>query len=92
MFSEHQASNHEHRQTNIETMTNDKNIYAKLNNGIKIPLLGLGVYDMYKKEAEDATNQALEVGYRLIDTASMYKNETEIGNVIRQSKIGRAHV
>lgn len=66
-------------------MVKDNNIYAQLNNGIEMPLLGLGVYDMYKKEAEDATNQALETGYRLIDTASMYENEMEIGNAIRQS-------
>ena len=73
-------------------MTEDKNIYTQLNNGIKMPLLGLGVYDMYRKEAEDATNQALETGYRLIDTASMYENEVEIGNAIRQSIIPRKDI
>ena len=73
-------------------MVKDNNIYAQLNNGIQIPLLGLGVYDMYNKEAEDATNQALEVGYRLIDTASMYANEVEIGNAIRQSSIARKEI
>jgi methylglyoxal/glyoxal reductase len=73
-------------------MITDKNIYTKLNNGIQMPLLGLGVYDMYKKEAENATNQALDVGYRLIDTASMYENEAEIGNAIRQSNVPREHI
>jgi methylglyoxal/glyoxal reductase len=73
-------------------MVTDKNIYTKLNNGIQMPLLGLGVYDMYKKEAEDATNQALDLGYRLIDTASMYENETEIGNAIRQSSVPRQDI
>jgi methylglyoxal/glyoxal reductase len=73
-------------------MVTDKNIYTKLNNGIKMPLLGLGVYDMHKKEAEDATNQALDLGYRLIDTASMYRNETEIGNAIRQSSVPRQDI
>lgn len=73
-------------------MRQNKNIYTQLNNGISMPLLGLGVYDMYKKEAENATNQALDVGYRLIDTASMYKNEVEIGNAIRQSNVPRKDI
>ena len=52
-----------------------------LNNGLKMPMMGLGVYDMYGKEAESAIIRALEIGYRLIDTASMYENETEVGAV-----------
>jgi diketogulonate reductase-like aldo/keto reductase len=63
--------------------------YHKLNTGAKMPLLGLGVYDMYQKEAEQAVSWALEIGYRLIDTAAMYKNETEIGNAVRQSGLAR---
>ena len=63
----------------------------KLNNKEQsiMPLLGLGVYDMYKKEAEQAVSWALEIGYRLIDTAAMYENEVEIGNAIRQSGVAR---
>ncbi len=57
-----------------------------------MPLLGLGVYDMYNKEAEQAVSWALEIGYRLIDTAAMYQNEVEIGNAIRQSKIARNEI
>jgi methylglyoxal/glyoxal reductase len=64
-------------------------LYTTLNTGHKMPLLGLGVYDMYNKEAEQAVAWALEIGYRLIDTAAMYKNEVEIGNAVRQSKIDR---
>ncbi len=63
-----------------------------LNNGISMPLLGLGVYDMYGAEAERAISNALEIGYRLIDTAAMYKNETEIGNAVRQSGIARQNI
>jgi methylglyoxal/glyoxal reductase len=63
-----------------------------LNNGITMPLLGLGVYDMYKKEAEVAVSQALEVGYRLIDTAAMYTNEVEVGNAIRSSNVPRSEI
>ncbi len=44
--------------------------FTMLSNGFKMPLLGLGVYDMYNKEAEQAVSDALEIGYRLIDTAA----------------------
>ena len=57
-----------------------------------MPLLGLGVYDMYLKQAEEAVETALEIGYRLIDTASMYENEKEIGNAIKNSSIHRAEL
>ena len=67
-------------------------LYTRLNNGISMPLLGLGVYDMYGKDAEQAVNWALEIGYRLIDTASMYRNEVEIGNSIRQSRVPRGDI
>jgi methylglyoxal/glyoxal reductase len=67
-------------------------VYTTLNNGIKMPLLGLGVYDMYNKEAEQAVDWALKIGYRLIDTASMYENEVEIGNAIRQSSVKRKDI
>jgi methylglyoxal/glyoxal reductase len=69
-----------------------KQLFTTLNNGITMPLLGLGVYDMYNREAEEAVTHALEMGYRLIDTASMYKNETEIGNAIRASNIQRNEI
>jgi methylglyoxal/glyoxal reductase len=67
-------------------------LYTTLNNGVKMPLLGLGVYDMYRKEAEDAIATALEVGYRLVDTAAMYTNEKEVGNAIRNSGINRNEI
>lgn len=66
--------------------------YTELNNGVTMPLLGLGVYDMYNQEAESAILQALEIGYRLIDTASMYDNEVEVGNAIRQSGLPREEI
>ena len=62
---------------------------TKLNNGISMPLLGLGVYDMHAQEAIEATRFAIETGYRLIDTASMYHNEKEIGQAIQESQIPR---
>lgn len=57
-----------------------------------MPLLGLGVYDMYHQEAENAVGNALEIGYRLIDTAAMYQNEVEIGNAIRNSAVPRKDI
>ena len=66
--------------------------YTKLNNGISMPLLGLGVYDMYKAEAERAVEEALAIGYRLIDTASMYENELEIGNAIKNAGVDRSTI
>jgi methylglyoxal/glyoxal reductase len=73
-------------------VTKQNQAYTTLNNGVEMPLLGLGVYDMYKREAEQATEWALEIGYRLIDTASMYENEVEIGNGIRQSGVDRKEI
>jgi diketogulonate reductase-like aldo/keto reductase len=69
-----------------------KQITTTLNNGIVMPLLGLGVYDMYQKDAEQAVLWALETGYRLIDTAAMYENEVEIGNAVRESGIAREEI
>jgi methylglyoxal/glyoxal reductase len=72
-------------------MVNKNNlpVNTTLNNGISMPLLGLGVYDMYHAEAEEAVLTALETGYRLIDTASMYNNEREIGNAVLKSGLSR---
>lgn len=63
-----------------------------MKNGNTIPLLGLGVYDMYQQEAELAVSMALAIGYRLIDTASMYENEVEIGNALKQTTIPREEI
>lgn len=57
-----------------------------------MPLLGLGVYDMYEQEAVQAVLWALEIGYRLIDTAAMYRNEKDIGQALQQSLIPRQEV
>lgn len=66
--------------------------FTELNNGIQMPLLGLGVYDMYNTEAEQAVADALEIGYRLIDTAALYKNEKEIGNAVKRSNLQRHQI
>lgn len=63
--------------------------YLTLNNGVQMPLLGLGVYEIAGKEVERTVSQALDIGYRLLDTASMYMNEKEVGNAVRSSGLNR---
>ena len=66
--------------------------YKTLSNGIKMPVLGYGVYQVTKAEAERCVSDALEVGYRLIDTAQSYFNEEEVGNAIAKSGIARGDI
>jgi len=66
--------------------------FITLNNGINMPQLGLGVYDVYGLAAERAVMKALETGYRLVDTAMFYQNEREVGNAIRSSGIRRDEI
>ncbi|MCU1616558.1 MAG: 2,5-didehydrogluconate reductase [Frankiales bacterium] len=63
-----------------------------LNNGVEIPQLGFGVFQIPPEETAEATLAALEVGYRHIDTAEMYGNEKEVGEAIRRSGIPRDRV
>lgn len=63
--------------------------FVTLNNGIKMPKLGYGVYQTDPADTERAVSDALEVGYRLIDTAAIYGNEESVGAAIRQSGIAR---
>ena len=60
-----------------------------LNNGVEIPQLGFGVFQIEPDETKDATLAALDVGYRHIDTAEMYGNEKEVGEAVRESGIDR---
>lgn len=65
----------------------------KLNDGNKIPVLGFGTYRLASgKEAEEAVQHALRTGYRLIDTASYYRNEEDVGKAIRESGIQRSGI
>ena len=66
--------------------------YKTLSNGVKIPVLGYGVYQVTKDECERCVRDALNVGYRLIDTAQSYFNEEEVGNAIRASGIDRKEI
>ena len=61
----------------------------KLSNGVEMPLLGYGVFKVAPQECEQCVNDALNVGYRLIDTAQAYFNEEGVGNAISKSGIPR---
>jgi diketogulonate reductase-like aldo/keto reductase len=65
---------------------------VELNNGVKMPLFGLGTYQASRAGTEDAILYALDIGYRLIDTAQMYGNEREVGNAVKRSGIPREEI
>jgi diketogulonate reductase-like aldo/keto reductase len=66
--------------------------YATLSNGVRMPLLGIGTWDMVGRQAEQAVEEALQIGYRLIDTAAMYGNEKEVGNAVRKCNLSRSEI
>lgn len=63
--------------------------YVKLNNGVEMPILGYGVYQVSPDECERCVSDAIGVGYRSIDTAQAYGNEAEVGRAIRKSGVPR---
>ncbi|NBK79934.1 aldo/keto reductase [bacterium D16-76] len=63
--------------------------YVTLNNGIKMPMLGYGVYQVTNDECERCVRDALDVGYRSIDTAQAYGNEEAVGRGIKNSGVKR---
>lgn len=65
---------------------------VQLNNGLKMPILGYGVYQVTKEECEKCVLDALKTGYRLIDTAQSYFNEEEVGNAIVKSGVPREEI
>ena len=66
--------------------------YRILSNGVKMPQLGYGVYQVTKEECERCVLDALKAGYRLIDTAQSYFNEEEVGSAIKKSGIPREEI
>ena len=66
--------------------------YVTLANGVKMPQLGYGVYQVTKEECERCVLDALEVGYRAIDTAQSYFNEAEVGEALAKSGIDRKEI
>lgn len=61
----------------------------RLNNGVEMPQMGYGVYQVTPEECERCVSEALNVGYRMIDTAQAYHNEEGVGNAVRKSGIDR---
>ena len=66
--------------------------YVKLNNGVEMPILGFGVYQIPASETKRCVLDAIKVGYRSIDTAQSYFNESEVGDAIVESKIPRSEL
>lgn len=66
--------------------------YVTLSNGIKMPILGYGVYQVSKEECERCVSDALSVGYRAIDTAQSYFNEEQVGSAIAKSGVVRKDI
>ena len=66
--------------------------YITLNNGVKMPQLGYGVYQVSQEECERCVLDALQVGYRSIDTAQSYFNEEQVGTAIEKSRVDRKDI
>ena len=65
---------------------------VKLNNGVEMPIVGFGVFQIEGDKCEQAVLDAIEVGYRLIDTAQAYYNEEFVGNALRKCNVPRNEI
>ena len=65
---------------------------VKLNNGLEMPFLGYGVYQVTPEECERCVSEAIDIGYRLIDTAQAYYNEEGVGKAWVKSGINRSEL
>ena len=63
--------------------------YIELSNGVKMPMIGYGVYQVDPAECERCVSDALRVGYRMVDTAQAYHNEEGVGQAVAKSGILR---
>ena len=66
--------------------------YSVLNNGVMMPLVGFGTWDIRGESGKRSILEALEVGYRLIDTAQMYDNENIVGSAVQESGFAREEI
>ena len=64
----------------------------KLNNGLEMPILGIGTYLLTPDEAENSVYTALKNGYQLIDTANAYVNEKAVGRAMKKSEVLRKEI
>ena len=74
------------------TIATAKGPTYRLNNGIEMPAFGLGVFHSEPEETIFAVSSAIAEGYRLIDTAAIYKNEQQVGEGIRSTDISREEI
>lgn len=65
---------------------------VRLSNGVKMPAIGFGVFQIPVEDTERIVSEALETGYRMIDTAASYFNEEQVGNAIRRSGLKREDI
>lgn len=65
---------------------------TSLNNGVAMPLIGLGTWNLQGQECIETVTTAISLGYRLFDTAHMYENEVEVGKAIALSKVPRSEL
>lgn len=65
---------------------------VKLNNGIEMPVIGIGVFALTQEQTENSAYNALKDGYRLIDTAHIYGNEEAVGKAIKKSGVPRNEI
>ena len=63
-----------------------------LSNGVKMPMIGYGVFQVDPQEAQRCVSDALSIGYRMVDTAQAYRNEEGVGAAVRKSGLGREEV
>lgn len=82
------AQNSKASQNATNSTKGAKMLYTTLNNGIKMPILGYGTYQIPNSEAQRCVEDALSVGYRLIDTAQAYVNEEAIGAALKSAMKG----
>ena len=66
--------------------------FVKLNNGVEMPIAGIGTFMLNPDEAENSVISALQDGYRLIDTANAYVNEKAVGRAMKKSGIARENI
>ena len=66
--------------------------YVKLNNGVEMPVAGIGTFMLSPDEAENSVTSALQAGYRLIDTANAYVNEKAVGRAMKKSGVAREEI
>lgn len=66
--------------------------YVKLNNGVEMPVAGIGTFLLSPDEAEASVLSALQGGYRLIDTANAYVNEKAVGRAMKKSGVPREEI